>query len=141
MADLYNIDIILKKNKNNDLISFLDRRKCLNKCNLFLIYTFHFIQTVGILIISYATSVNNMELIWIGIAFNSVASLINIYEKININMLKKLMNDIILIKNDKYIDDSAITNIIIDRNNKNVNINDDTDNTDNTDNKQYNTFK
>lgn len=141
MADLYNIDIILKKNKNNDLISFLDRRKCLNKCNLFLIYTFHFIQTVGILIISYATSINNMELIWIGIAFNSVASLINIYEKININMLKKLMNDIILIKNDKYIDDSAITNIIIDRNNKNVNINDDTDNTDNTDNKQYNTFK
>lgn len=138
MADLYNIDIILKKNKNNDLISFLDRRKCLNKCNLFLIYTFHFIQTVGILIISYATSINNMELIWIGIAFNSVASLINIYEKININMLKKLMNDIILIKNDKYIDDSAITNIIIDRNNKNVNINDDTDNTDN---KQYNTFK
>jgi hypothetical protein len=138
MADLYNIDIILKKNKNNDLISFLDRRKCLNKCNLFLIYTFHFIQTIGILIISYATSINNMELIWIGIAFNSVASLINIYEKININILKKLMNDIILIKNDKYIDDSAITNIIIDKNNKTGDISDDSDNTDN---KQYNTFK
>lgn len=77
--------------------------------NKWLLYSFHLIQSSGLLVTSYAASVNDHKLIWLGISLNGIASLFHIYEKLNSNILKKLLNDIILIKDGKYIDESNIT--------------------------------
>ena len=78
----------------------------MNNCNISLIYLFHITQSAGILTTVIATSYNNTQLIWIGIGMNCLATLINIFEKTNINISKKYMNDIQDIKNDIYIDES-----------------------------------
>ena len=67
------------------------------------------IQSSGLLVTSYAASINDHKLIWLGISLNGIASLFHIYEKLNSSILKKLLNDIILIKDGKYIDESNIT--------------------------------
>jgi hypothetical protein len=100
---------ILDENKHDDLQDFLNRRKYLNKTNMYLIYVFHFVQSTGLLITSYATSVNNTTLVWVGISLNAFASLLNVYEKVNSNILKKLLNEINLIKDGKYVDEDVIT--------------------------------
>jgi|LakMenE18May11ns_1017448.scaffolds.fasta_scaffold9698993_1 hypothetical protein len=103
------INDILNDNKHKDLNRFLNQRKCLNITNQWLLYSFHLIQSSGLLVTSYAASVNDHKLIWLGISLNGIASLFHIYEKLNSNILKKLLNDIILIKDGKYIDESNIT--------------------------------
>jgi hypothetical protein len=103
------INNLLNDNNHKDLERFLNQRKCLNVTNQWLLYGFHLIQSCGLLLTSYGTSVNNNNLLWIGISLNSIASLLHIYEKLNSNILKKLLNNIIMIKNGKYIDESDIS--------------------------------
>ena len=111
---------IFDNNEIEDLKKFMKKRHCLNNFNLFLIYLFHFIQSAGILITTIATGYNKKYLIWVGIGLNILASLINVYEKINNNVLKKLMIDIQKIKDGNYIDETSL--IDIENNNSNNNI-------------------
>jgi hypothetical protein len=95
----------------DDRKRFLKKRKCLNMTNLFLVYLFYLVQSLGILTTSIAASNYNLELIWLGVALNILASLINIYEKINNSILKKLMDDIECIKNGTYVDERNIIDV------------------------------
>ena len=99
---------IFDNNEIEDLKKFMKKRHCMNNFNLFLIYLFHFIQSAGILITTIATGYNKKYLIWVGIGLNIFASLINVYEKINNNVLKKLMIDIQKIKDGNYIDETSL---------------------------------
>ncbi len=112
MIDLINmnseIDKIIDNNKVNDLKRFLGRRKCLNESNIYLIYIFHLIQSIGIVLTSYATGTNNNRLAWIGISLNMSATLINIYEKTNNTLLKKLLTEIKSIKDGSYVDEGIL---------------------------------
>ena len=99
---------IFDDNTLTDLKRFIKKRECLNATNSYLIYLFHFIQSAGILTSSIATGCNNINLIWVGISLNILASLINVYEKTNNSILKKTMNDIKLIKDGNYIDECEI---------------------------------
>ena len=58
-----------------------------------------------------AAGSDDKTLIWVGIGLNLLASLINVYEKINNTMLKKLMNDIKSIKDGKYLVESQLIDI------------------------------
>ena len=103
-------------NKVSDLERFMDKRKGLNECNVRMLYMFHIIQTGGIFTSSYGASLNNTNIIWLGIILNMIASVIQIFEKINDGQLKRLLKDIKNIKDDKYIDESAFINL-----NENIN--------------------
>jgi hypothetical protein len=109
---------ILDQNKINDLQRFLKKRQYLNNVNSYLIYLFYFVQSVGILTTSIGTSYKNSYIIWTGISLNIFASLINVYEKTNNSIIKKLMTDIKNIKDDNYVDESEL---IETDNNKNDN--------------------
>ena len=102
---------IFDDNELSDLKNFMNKRHSLNNCNLILMYLFHFIQSSGILITTIASGYNIKYLLWVGIGLNVLASLINIYEKINNDMLKKLMIDIQKIKDGNYVDESPIIDI------------------------------
>jgi hypothetical protein len=52
-----------------------------------------------------AAGYNIKELVWGGIALNIVASLINIFEQTNNTLSKRLMKDIVAIKQGKYVDE------------------------------------
>ena len=106
-----NINEIIDNNKINDLERFLDSRKKLNNINIRLIYMYHAFQTTGILITTIGTGYTLEYLIWTGIGFNCIASLINIYTHINDSILNKLLNNIKLIKDDKYIDENNLVDI------------------------------
>jgi len=101
------INELFEKNKINDLKNFLSRRHCLNRCNSSMMYLFHIIQTFGILASSISAATNDQRLLWIGISLNMTASIIQIYEKINDNQMKRILLDIKSIKNNTYIDESA----------------------------------
>lgn len=105
------INSLFDNNQLQDLHRFLNKRQNLNCCNVYMLYLFHFIQSVGILVTSYGTSVNDKAIIWSGVSLNVLASLIQIYEKINNSQLKKLLNDIKAIKDDKYLDESAMVDM------------------------------
>jgi hypothetical protein len=102
------INSLFDNNQLDDLQRFFRKRQTLNGCNVYMLYLFHFIQSIGILVTSYGTSVNDSNIIWSGVSLNVLASLIQIYEKINNAQLKKLLNDIKAIKDDKYVDESAM---------------------------------
>jgi hypothetical protein len=78
------------------------------------------VQSSGILITSFATGSNNTSLIWVGVTLNIFASLIHIYEKTNNSILKKLLNDIKMIKDGTYIDEQE--QIEIETENKGTNL-------------------
>jgi hypothetical protein len=99
---------ILDNNQLEDLKEFIDKRKCLNSTNMSLIYLFHIIQSAGILTTTIATGYNYKELIWVGIGLNLVASLINTFEHLNNSMSKRLLKDIIAIKDNTYVGASEI---------------------------------
>jgi hypothetical protein len=127
--DIYNnsqniqkkINDLLDNNKISDLERFLNKRKNLNDTNSKLIYIYHALQSAGILITTIGTGYNIQYLIWIGIGLNSGAALISIYEQINNTMLNKLLNNIKLIKDNKYIDEDAFVDIEITSNTNNKN--------------------
>jgi hypothetical protein len=130
---------IFDNNEIEDLKIFMKKRHCLNNFNLFLVYLFHFIQSAGILVTTIATGYNKKYLIWVGIGLNILASLINIYEKINNKVLKKLMLDIQKIKDGNYIDESSL--IDMDNNegqHKNTKHNNEQNNNEQNNNEQHN---
>ena len=102
------IEKIFDDNKINDLVRFMRKRQCLNSCNIYLIYLFHIVQSAGILTTSVATGYNIKELIWLGVGLNLLATLINIFEHTNNSISKHMLDNIISIKNDNYIDESII---------------------------------
>lgn len=102
---------IFDKNTLDDLNLFLNKRKCLNKTNSYLIYSFYLVQSAGILTTSIATGSNNINMIWLGVGLNLLATLINTYEKINNSILKKLLNEIREIKNGDYVDEKEFIDI------------------------------
>ena len=73
-----------------------------------MIYLFHIMQTTGILLSTVATGNDMKVLMWIGISFNCVASLLAIFEKNNVAVSKKLLRDIDAIKNHTYVDESVL---------------------------------
>jgi hypothetical protein len=107
---------IFNNNKLDDLKRFLKKRQCLNTSNSVLVYLFHIVQSVGILLTSYATGNNNTNLIWIGVSLNFFATLIHVFEQTNNSFLKKLMADIKSIKDNNYIDEGELVET---ENNKN----------------------
>jgi len=105
-----NIEIhkIFDNNELDDLKRFIEKRRCLNNCNMFLIYFFHIVQSAGIMTTTIAVGYDKIYLIWLGVGLNIFASLINIYEKTNNNILKKLMVDIKAIKDGNYVDEGEL---------------------------------
>jgi len=102
---------IFSKNKLEDLKKFLNKRACLNTTNQVLTYLFHIIQSAGVLTTTIAAGYNMKELVWIGVGMNILASLINIFEKTNESISKKLLKDISAIKNGTYVDEGSMVNI------------------------------
>lgn len=102
------IQRIFDNNELEDLKKFIGKRQCLNNFNMSLMYIFHIVQSAGILTTTVAAGYNQVYLIWIGVALNILASLINIFEKNNNSMLKKLMIDIQKIKDGNYIGEGPL---------------------------------
>ena len=102
------IDGVFEANRLEDLQSNLSKRHCLNQCNMYLNYTFHLVQAAGILTTTIAAGYDERFLIWVGVGMNLLASLINVYEKTNSEMMKRLMKDLIAIRNNTYLDEGEI---------------------------------
>ena len=102
---------IFEENKLEDLKKFIKRRQCLNNCNMYMNYLFHFIQSAGILTATIANGYSVKEFIWLGIGLNILASLIQIYEQTNNTISTKLLNDIQLIKTNNYVDEDVLIDI------------------------------
>ena len=105
------IQNIFETNKLEDLKRFLSKRQCLNGWNIRLIYLFHTVQSAGILTTTIATGYGYNYLIWVGIGLNIAASLLHIFEKTNNTLSDKILKNIILIKNNKYIDESILVDL------------------------------
>lgn len=102
------IQRIFDTNEIDDLKKLLKRRQQLNLMNMYLTYIFHFIQSSGILITSIASGYGILEMVWLGVSLNALATLINIIENNNNTIIKKMMIDIQKIKNGNYIDETSL---------------------------------
>lgn len=102
------IQSIFDNNKLGDLKEFMGRRKCLNICNISLIYLFHIFQSAGIMTTSVAAGYDIKMLVWIGIGLNITATLIHVFEKTNTSISKQLLNDIHAIQQGTYVDESSL---------------------------------
>ena len=102
---------IFNQNKIHDLKKFIEKRNCLNNTNQILIYMFHVIQSAGVLTTTIAAGYDMKELVWVGVGLNILASLINIFEKTNDSISKRLFKDIHAIKNDTYVDEGMMVDI------------------------------
>jgi hypothetical protein len=98
----------LNNNKIEDLKKFLEKRNCLNNTNQILNYLFHVIQSAGVLTTTIAAGYNIKELVWVGVGMNILASLINIFEKTNDSISKRMFKNIQAIKNGTYIDEGML---------------------------------
>lgn len=105
------IQHIFDTNKLDDLKEFINRRKCLNNWNIALVYLFHIIQSAGILTTTIAAGYDVKAIVWVGVGLNILASMINIFEKTNNGISKKLMKDIQAIKDGTYVDESVSAEI------------------------------
>ena len=99
------IKAIFNDNEIADLKKSISRRHCLNDWNVSLIYLFHITQTAGILTTSVATSYNLQNYIWLGVGLNLFASLLNVFQKTNQGLSKKLLANITAIKDGVFIDE------------------------------------
>jgi hypothetical protein len=102
------IQTLMDENTLEDLKSLMARRYNLNRCNVCLIYVFHFVQSAGILTTTIATGYSLTYLIWVGVGLNVLASLLNVYEKTNANLLKTYLKDIDAIKAGTFTDEGGI---------------------------------
>jgi len=99
---------LFEQNKLEDLKAFMNKRKCLNQWNLALVYLFHIVQSAGILTTTIAAGYDMKILVWVGVGFNILASLINVFEKTNNSISKHLMKDIQAIKDGTFVDEGSI---------------------------------
>lgn len=102
---------IFEDNELQDLKDSLEKRHCLNRCNTALVYLFHFVQSAGILTTTIATGIGRTDLIWVGVGLNVTASLLNMYEKTNANLSKKLLDTIHEIKKGTYVDEGVVMEV------------------------------
>jgi hypothetical protein len=102
------IQAIFETNKLTDLKAFMNKRKCLNEWNMVLIYLFHVVQSAGILTTTIAAGYDMKLLVWVGVGFNILASLINVFEKTNNGISKHLLKDINAIKDGTYVDEGTM---------------------------------
>jgi hypothetical protein len=102
------IDAIFNKNAVDDLNYFLEERHNLNVYNIRMRYIFNFIQGSGGFISAYGNGTNQTNIVWIGIALVALATFIINCEKINDIILKKYLEDINLIKQEKYVDEALV---------------------------------
>jgi hypothetical protein len=102
---------ILNKNKIEDLKTFLEKRNCLNNTNQILNYMFHVVQSAGVLTTTIAAGYNMKSLVWVGVGMNILASLINIFEKTNDSISRRLFKNIQSIKNGTYIDEGMMVDV------------------------------
>jgi len=114
---------IFNQNKIDDLKKFLNKRACLNRTNHILIYLFHIIQSAGVLTTTIAAGYNMKELVWIGVGMNILASLINVFEKTNDSMSKRILKDIQSIKAGTYVDEGSIIDVDVKSQDKPANSN------------------
>jgi hypothetical protein len=99
---------IFSENKINDLKKFIAKRNCLNVSNQVMNYLFHIIQSAGVLTTTIAAGYDIKSLVWIGVGMNILASLINIFEKTNDAISRRLLKDIQAIKNGTYVDERML---------------------------------
>ena len=102
------IENIFNKNKIDDLKKFINKRAWLNSTNMVLGYSFHIVQSAGVLTTTIAAGYNMKELVWVGVGMNILASLINVFEKMNASMSKRVLKDITAIKNGSYVDEGMM---------------------------------
>jgi hypothetical protein len=72
---------------------------------------FHVVQSAGVLTTTIAAGYDIKSLVWIGVGLNIFASLINIFERTNDTISKKLFKNIQSIKNGTYIDEGMIVEV------------------------------
>jgi signal transduction histidine kinase len=106
------IQTIFEGNVINDLKKNFKKRECLNVTNMYLVYIFHIIQTSGVFLSSYGTAKKNITFVWLGISCNMVATLINVFERTNYGMLKKLAQELQLIKSGNYLDETELIDVV-----------------------------
>jgi len=104
----FRIQTVFDTYQLEELNYLLSKRNCLNRCNIFLIYMFHFVQSAGIMTTTIATGYNYIYLIWVGVGLNIFASLLNIYEKNNANIVKKISGNIEDIRKGKFVQEAPI---------------------------------
>jgi hypothetical protein len=102
------IRYILENNEIDELKEFIRKHKCLNGFNVFLMYVFHIVQSAGILVTTVATGYNQPQYIWLGVALNVFASLLNVFEKNNNTMLNKFSKDIKAIKEGTFLTETPL---------------------------------
>ena len=102
------IQTIFETNKLTDLKAFMQKRKCLNEWNMVRIYLFYVVQSAGILTTTIAAGYDMKVLVWVGVGFNILASLINVFEKMNNGISKHLLKDINAIKDGTYVDEGTM---------------------------------
>jgi hypothetical protein len=102
---------IFDDNEIGDLKRFLSRRKCLNRCNISMAYVFHAFQVGGIFTTSIATGLGMPNFVWLGVGLNSLASLISMFEKTNDGIMKRMLNNIKKIKENRYVDESNVVDL------------------------------
>ena len=107
------IQALFSENELNDLRRFISKRQQLNCCNEYMVYCFYLVQSIGILTTSVGTSINQPSVVWCGIVLNMIASVLQIYEKLNDKQMKKLMKNIQLIRDNKYTDESSLVDMDI----------------------------
>ena len=112
------IKTIFNKNKVEDLKKFIAKRNCLNVSNQVMNYLFHIVQSAGVLTTTIAAGYNMKELVWIGVGMNILASLINVFEKTNDSISKRLLKDIHAIKNGSYVDEGINVEDHVDKKNE-----------------------
>lgn len=105
------IDEAFDYNRYADLRRIIEKRENLIVYNNVMVYMFHLSQTLGIMITSISAGTNKPGFIWLGIFFNALATLISLWEKTNSQIMKKLMEDIKLIREGRYVDEGSLVEI------------------------------
>jgi hypothetical protein len=118
---------ILENNQLEELKIFLQKHKCFNRFNLFLVYFFHIVQSAGILVTTVATGYNQPQYIWLGVGLNIFASLLNVFEKTNHTMMTKLTKDIQAIKDGIFLTETPLVDLEESKNKKEEDENKNTD--------------
>ena len=106
------IKTILAENELAELKKSLDKRHCLNRWNIPVIYLFHLSHSAGILVTSIAASYNDKNLIWLGIGLNILSTVINVFEKTNRGISKKLLANIKAIKEGTFVDETDLSEVV-----------------------------
>ena len=102
---------IFNQNSVNDLTKFMKQRHCLNQFNICLVYLFYIVQSAGILLTTIATNYSNTNLVYVGVGLNLLASMINVYEKVNNSLLKNMMVNIQAIHDNHYVDEGTLVDL------------------------------